>query len=160
MPRRYAGLVPSCVRTRTDSFDSSARLIGVASLNFTLFRVRWQLSQSRCLSLLLAISSRVVDSAVLCAVADILHFIDSITDWGILRRSRCVQTAQRQITYSSTHIDIYIHIVCVLSSHLFWTSGLWTPAGVTRISDPSSFSGACLNFFREKDSAIPFPRLP
>ena len=27
-----------------------------------------------------------------------------------------------------------------------------------RISHPPSFCGACLNFFREKDSAIPFPR--
>ena len=29
-----------------------------------------------------------------------------------------------------------------------------------RISHPPSFCGACLNFFREKDSAIPFPRRP
>ena len=27
-----------------------------------------------------------------------------------------------------------------------------------RISHPPSFCGACLNFSREKDSAIPFPR--
>ena len=27
-----------------------------------------------------------------------------------------------------------------------------------RIFDPPSFCGACLNFSREKDSAIPFPR--
>ena len=29
-----------------------------------------------------------------------------------------------------------------------------------RISHPLSFCGACLNFSREKDSAIPFPRRP
>ena len=29
-----------------------------------------------------------------------------------------------------------------------------------RISHPHSFCGACLNFSREKDSAIPFPRRP
>ena len=29
-----------------------------------------------------------------------------------------------------------------------------------RISHPPSFCGACLDFFREKDSAIPFPRRP
>ena len=29
-----------------------------------------------------------------------------------------------------------------------------------RISQPPSFCGACLNFSREKDSAIPFPRRP
>ena len=76
--------------------------------------------------------------------------------------------------------------VCVFSSHLFWTSSsLDVPAGVTqeeghtgflefvgrtsrghtrgrshRISHPPSFCGACLNFSREKDSAIPFRRRP
>ena len=29
-----------------------------------------------------------------------------------------------------------------------------------RILHPPSFCGACLNFSREKDSAIPFPRRP
>ena len=29
-----------------------------------------------------------------------------------------------------------------------------------RISHQPSFCGACLNFFREKDSAVPFPRRP
>ena len=29
-----------------------------------------------------------------------------------------------------------------------------------RISHPPSFCGACLNFYREKDSAIPSPRRP
>ena len=37
--------------------------------------------------------------------------------------------------------------VCVFSFHLFWTS--------RRISHPPSFCGACLNFSRDKDSAIP-----
>ena len=51
--------------------------------------------------------------------------------------------------------------VCVLSSYLFWTSGLWTyQAGSHRISHPPSFCGACLNFSREKDSAVSFPRRP
>ena len=56
--------------------------------------------------------------------------------------------------------------VCVLLSHLLWTSGLWDePAGVTqeegshRISPPSICS-ACLNFPREKGSAVPFPLRP
>ena len=50
--------------------------------------------------------------------------------------------------------------VCVLSSHLFWTSGLWTyQPGPHRISPPS-FCGACLHYFREKDSAVPFCRRP
>ena len=52
----------------------------------------------------------------------------------------------------------------VFSSHSFWTS-MDVPAGVIqeeghRISHPPSFGGACLNFSREKDSAIPFPRRP
>ena len=56
--------------------------------------------------------------------------------------------------------------VCVLSSHLFWTSGLWTyqpgshRGGRPHRISPPSFCGACLNFSREKDSAVPFPRRP
>ena len=54
--------------------------------------------------------------------------------------------------------------VCVFSSHSLWTS-MDVPAGVTqeegnRIFHPPSFCGACLNFSREKDSVIPFPRRP
>ena len=52
----------------------------------------------------------------------------------------------------------------VFSSH---SSGLqWTyqPGShrkkVTQDFHPPSFCGACLNFSREKDSAIPFPRRP
>ena len=55
--------------------------------------------------------------------------------------------------------------VCVFSSHPFWTSSsLDLPAGVTQeeghtgFFNPPSFCGACLDFCREKDSAIPFPR--
>ena len=56
--------------------------------------------------------------------------------------------------------------VCVLSSHLFWTSNLWTHqpwshtgGGSHRISPPS-FCGAYLNSYREEDLAAPFPRRP
>ena len=57
MPRRYAGLGPSRVRTR---ITSTRRLGQWVSLRKTLcFRVRLQLSQSRCVSLLPAMSSRV-----------------------------------------------------------------------------------------------------
>ena len=57
MPRRYAGLGPSRVRTRIPS----TRRLGqwVSRREILRFRVRQQLSQPRCLSLLLAISSRV-----------------------------------------------------------------------------------------------------
>ena len=56
--RRYAGgLGPSRVRTR---IPTTRRLGQWVSLRKILrFRVRWQLSQSRCLSLLLAMSGRV-----------------------------------------------------------------------------------------------------
>ena len=51
--------------------------------------------------------------------------------------------------------------VCVyVSSHLFRTSDFWThQPGSHRISPPS-FCGTCLNFYREKDSAVSFPRQP
>ena len=56
----------------------------------------------------------------------------------------------------------------VFSSHSFWTSssldvpsaGVTQEEGHTGNSHPPSFCGACLNFSREKDSAIPFPRRP
>ena len=63
----------------------------------------------------------------------------------------------------SRSLDVCVCVcVCVLSPHLFWTSDLWThqPRShrkVTQISPPS-FCGACLHFYREKDSAIYFPR--
>ena len=54
-----------------------------------------------------------------------------------------------------------VHCECVFSSHSFWTSSsLDVPAGSHRIFLPPSFCGAYLNFSREKDSAIPFPRRP
>ena len=56
MPRHYAGLGPSRVRTRT---PSTRRLGQWVSLRKILrFHVRYKLSQTRCLSLLLAMSSR------------------------------------------------------------------------------------------------------
>ena len=50
--------MPVCLVPVQDSFDSVTRQIGVAS-QVLRFRVRQQLSQSGCLSLLLAMSSRV-----------------------------------------------------------------------------------------------------
>ena len=58
-----------------------------------------------------------------------------------------------------------VQCVCVFSSHSIWTSSFFgrTSRGHTggrshRISHPPSFCGACLNFSRDKDSALPFPR--
>ena len=54
--------------------------------------------------------------------------------------------------------------VCVFFPFILDINGR-TSQGLTggrshRISHPPSFCGACLNFSREKDSAIPFPRRP
>ena len=53
-------------------------------------------------------------------------------------------------------------MLCVcFFSHSFWTSSsLDVPAGVTQEEGNTEFCGACLNFSREKNSAIPFPRRP
>ena len=54
--------------------------------------------------------------------------------------------------------------VCVCVCFLPIHSGhqvRWTyQPGSHRILNPPSFCGACLDFCREKDSAIPFPRRP
>ena len=79
---------------------------------------------------------------------------------------RTLKTAEGVYYYTLDHH--YNTVLCVLSSHLFWTSGLLVdvPPGVSqeegsdRISHPPSFCGVCLDFSREKDSAIPFPRRP
>ena len=55
IPRRYAGLGPSRVRARIPS----TRRLGQSLRKILRFHVRKQLSQSRCLYLLLAMSSRV-----------------------------------------------------------------------------------------------------
>ena len=61
--------------------------------------------------------------------------------------------------------------VCFFFSFMLDVRLVDVPAGVTqeeghtggrshRISHPPSFCGACLNFSRDKDSAVPFPRRP
>ena len=81
----------------------------------------------------------------------------------------CPMQVALMVVNKFTHISRAGPTVCVcfFSSHSFWTSSLLdVPAGVTqegrshRISHPPSFCGACLNFSREKDAAIPFPRRP
>ena len=62
-------------------------------------------------------------------------------------------------------VCVRVCVLCVFSSHPFWTS-MDVPAGVTQeeghtgFFNPPSFCGAWLDFCREKDSAIPFPRRP
>ena len=64
--------------------------------------------------------------------------------------------------------DFYFNTVCVCVFFPFIldikfvgrTSRGHTGERSHRISHPLSFCGECLNFSREKDSAIPFPRRP
>ena len=64
-------------------------------------------------------------------------------------------------------VKVYLHMcVCVFFPFILdikfvgRTSRGHTGGRSHRIPHPPSFCGACLNFFREKDSAIPFPRRP
>ena len=50
--------------------------------------------------------------------------------------------------------------VCFLPIHSGHQVRWMYQPGSHRISHPPSFCGACLNFSREKNSAIPFPRRP
>ena len=70
-----------------------------------------------------------------------------LPNWGMLRRSRCVCAC----VFFSFILDI---------KFVGRTSRGHTGGRSHRISHPPSFCGACLNFSREKDSAIPFPRRP
>ena len=77
----------------------------------------------------------------------------------------------RLFNYSGVYYLHYSRIiivcVCVAIPFILDVRGVVdVPAGVTqqeeghhRISPPP-FCGACLNFSREKDSAVPFPRRP
>ena len=70
LPRRYAGL-PSVSRPYKDSFDSSSRPTSVASQNSTHPCAITTFPQSRCLCLLLVISSSVYISYFLLAVMNL-----------------------------------------------------------------------------------------
>ena len=78
---------------------------------------------------------------------------------GQLNRQNSYQWSAEQYTYT---VCVCVCVVCVFSSHSIWTSSsLDVPARVTQEEGHtgflirSSFCGACLNFSREKDSAIP-----
>ena len=64
----------------------------------------------------------------------------------------------------NSQMALYCVCVCVCVCFLPIHSGhqvRWTyQPGSHRISHTPSFCGACLNFSREKDSAVPFPRRP
>ena len=99
-------------------------------------------------------------------------------NWGMLRRSRRVliffehllsvaivsrcarfwPEQHRELPFLAIVQDISTLYVCVLLSHLFWTSALWTCQPGSQGISPPSFRGTCLNFSLGKGSAIPFPR--
>ena len=64
-------------------------------------------------------------------------------------------------------VCVYLYVCVCMCSHPFYsgrqtcgrTSRGRTEGRPHRISPPS-FCGACFNFYREKDSAVPFPRWP
>ena len=97
-----------------------------------------------------------------------LHYIgiwgDSLSNVGLLNidNTTSVNREKMYLVFLSMSAAC---VLCVFSSHSFWTSNsLDIPAGVTggrshRISHPP-FCGACLNFSRKKESAIPFPHRP
>ena len=66
--------------------------------------------------------------------------------------------------YYVIYMYVCIQFVCVFFPSILdikfvgRTSRGHTGGWSHRISHPPSFCGACLNFSREKDSAIPFPR--
>ena len=76
-------------------------------------------------------------------------------------------TSTAVTTYTGTHVDATL-VVCVRVFFPFildikfvgQTSRGHTGGRSHRISHPPSFCGARLNFSREKDSAVPFPRRP
>ena len=76
--------------------------------------------------------------------------------WQLWQRERC---------YSINSVCLCV-CVCVFFPFILdikfvgRTSQGHTGGRSHRISHPPSFCGACLNFSREKDSAVPFPRRP
>ena len=72
--------------------------------------------------------------------------------------------------FSQSRTELTVHSSCVCVCVFFpfildikfvgRTSRGHTGGRSQRIFHPPSFCGACLNFSREKDSAIPFPRRP
>ena len=75
---------------------------------------------------------------------------------------------QTQTRYATVSSGLTVLCVCVCIFFPFIldikfvgrTSRGYTGGRSHRIFHPPSFCGACLNFSREKDSAIPFPRRP
>ena len=61
------------------------------------------------------------------------------------------------LSLSSNTLVYYWYVVCVLPSHLCWTPDMWTHQPRSHRISPTSFCGACLNFYREKEFSLAFP---
>ena len=79
----------------------------------------------------------------------------------------CAVLYWRYSTVQSFSRDCTTVCVCVFCHPIYsgpqtcgCTSRGHTGERSNMISHPSSFCGACLNFYREKHSAVPFPRRP
>ena len=55
------------------------------------------------------------------------------------------------------HPSHSMSLVCVLSSHLFWTSDLWTHQPGSHKISPSSFCGVCRIILSREGFSRPFP---
>ena len=82
--------------------------------------------------------------------------MDDWAKWGEIPRSRRGRIMDDGCIISA----VFCFVFCFLPIHsghqVRWT---YQP-GSHRIFHPPAFCGACLNFSREKDSAIPFIRRP
>ena len=75
-------------------------------------------------------------------------------------RSKCYVTSEdRYQKFSSVCVCVFFPFILDIK-FVGRTSRGHTGGRSHRIFYPPSFCGACLNFSREKDSAIPFPRQP
>ena len=109
------------------------------------------------------VSSRIVQSLTLSSRGGSARATKGAA--GFRCRARGLSPAPRTVLAAS----LVIYALCTVSVCVFFpfildikfvgcTSRGRTGGRSHRISHPPSFCGACLNFSREKDSAIPFPR--
>ena len=100
----------------------------------------------------------VINTAVLLILLTIYTvLLNRAIDLGVTRKSHMTNTVSQ---------DNVCACVCVFFPSILdikfvgRTSRGHTGGRSHRIFNPPSFCGACLDFCREKDSAIPFPRRP
>ena len=78
-----------------------------------------------------------------------------------IQRVVLLATEETTVTQQVRHVCVCVFFPFILDIKFVGrTSRGHTGGRSHRISHPPSFCGACLNFSREKDSAIPFPRRP